>query len=68
MEKEFSTAVLFLRDSPLYHECSAKFSHFCPFFMVFRQICLKSKKFSLKIVIFDHFECFIIYLSFLNCD
>ena len=62
MKTGFLIVLLFSRDSPFVHECSANFrslfAHFCGFSSKPPEIAL----FSLKIVIFCHFEHFSTFL------
>ena len=57
MKKEFSIVLLFSRDSPLFMSVWPNLGHFLATF-VFSSKLLEIAKYSLKIVIFCHFEYF----------
>ena len=62
MKKEFSIILLFSYGSPYGHECSANFRSFFVHFDGFSSKLPEIANFSLKIVIFCHFEYFSTFL------
>ena len=63
MKKEFSIVLLFSRGTPFVHECSANFkSLFLSNFHCFSFKLPEITTFSLKIVIFCHFQYFSTFL------